>query len=348
MKILFTAGARRHVDENASGRIRGSTYVRHALRAAGHTVDSRITEVGEDLSKYDLIWMIWPYALSFNTAPGALGLLWAWGCGHAPIVAFMDDWAFKQGFTHARTIARSPEKYLLKTIGEGSRLFPQSTAIDKDRSLLEKLGNAAHNIGYAKTWRNRVIVHLMFPWGDHSMVTKLMPEGVRCEYLDPSGYAATEADVSSYGRARAKARRWCMASLVDHSDWIEEQKLGWPVQVYGPKRIGADMQLSSEAEVLREYDNHWGVLSGPYHHAGSGWWRRRYLQAAWCRSVLLCEPKDQVGPGYQLSASAVEQMSDLELRGFAERQADYVLGKTWTIQRFQETADRISREAVHS
>ena len=78
-----------------------------ALSEAGHEVDWRRIEPGEDLSSYDVIWLNLAPLNSLNGRQGAMGSLYALSSG-IPTVGFFDDWQFNLVFNGARALVTKP------------------------------------------------------------------------------------------------------------------------------------------------------------------------------------------------------------------------------------------------
>ena len=72
------------------------------------------------------------------------------------------------------------------------------------------------------------------------------------------------------------------------------------------------------------YANSWGVLAAKYPHAGSGWWRNRFIHAVRTRSILLADPLEvsELGEPYLKNPSDIESMTTGQLRELADAQRD--------------------------
>jgi len=74
-------------------------------------------------------------------------------------------------------------------------------------------------------------------------------------------------------------------------------------------------EVLSETNTIKLFAKSFGVLSVGYPSAGSGWWRTRYLNAAWAESIVYSDPKDAavMGAAYQGTAKEFEDISsDIE------------------------------------
>jgi hypothetical protein len=114
------------------------------------------------------------------------------------------------------------------------------------------------------------------------------------------------------------------------------------VEVYGNRRHG--LARITEEEVFGLYTQNWGVLAPPYYHAGSAWWRVRYLMAADSGAIIFNDVKDQVKEVPQSAifcpkAREVEQMSDSELHDLMLAQSHFLFAYSGSSEAFIQGAD---------
>jgi hypothetical protein len=112
---------------------------------------------------------------------------------------------------------------------------------------------------------------------------------------------------------------------MPHDTWLEKKNLTWPVEIVGSRKLIRKLggqRFDTEQDVLEFYNQHWGILSPPYPHAGSGWWRSRFLYAAHVGSILVTDKGegDPLGDAYKLKIADVEKMSDADLINAVEAQ----------------------------
>lgn len=246
-----------------------------AFGRLGHHVDHRAVTPGEDLSRYDKVF-VYLYPLDHN-ALDPEGALWALESRFDAYIC-LDDWAFQK-------ILPSWE----------SKIAPES--------LCEH------------TW-----IAPLFPWGD----TKAM--GLPVENIiawDPSPlYEMPAVHQMSWDRRKTE---WYNASLSKEAhDWATAQNLSWPIHSVGGKSLGQPRIL--ESDVVWQYGSYKGVLCPTYRHAGSGWWRVRYLHAAHAGCVLGGDPKELgvIDPSYAYTLRELENMDDEQLQLTAAQQATYL------------------------
>jgi hypothetical protein len=115
-----------------------------------------------------------------------------------------------------------------------------------------------------------------------------------------------------------KERVWILAALNNICEFKASCGATWPIHDYG--RFKGDRKCPSyggkvhETELQNVYNRAWGILAPPYIHAGSGWWRVRYLMSAWARSVIVPPVDDRIlGSSYNVSIEDVENMRTDEL-----------------------------------
>ena len=87
---------------------------------------------------------------------------------------------------------------------------------------------------------------------------------------------------------------------------------------------------------------YWSILCPEYPHAGSGWFRIRWVYAAIQKSVLLSSQKDLDALG--LPKVNVEQLGDAELEDYANQLSETVLSYMWT----KDVFDTRIREIVEA
>lgn len=176
------------------------------------------------------------------------------------------------------------------------------------------------NIIAAKDLLEHKWVVPLFPWGDK---TKM---GVDAELLswDPSPLYEYPPCHKLSWKQRQKA--WYNASLSTAAhEWAIMQNLKWPVHAVGGKSLGQKRML--ESDIVWEYGSYKGVLCPSYAHAGCGWWRIRYLHAAYAGCVLggSKEELGMIGPGYNYSLHELEDMTNEELEHVVSQQAQSLI-----------------------
>jgi hypothetical protein len=104
--------------------------------------------------------------------------------------------------------------------------------------------------------------------------------------------------------------------------------LEWPVYHYGNKRSGAQFPIRKH-DLLEIHRGHWGALSPPYKHAGSGYWRARFVHAADALSVMVADPAEVEGLSSVewYSADVVEGLDARALESLAIKQRDALFFK---------------------
>jgi hypothetical protein len=361
MKIIFTGCTALQINsQNRSiQKIDVPASIVEALRSRGHEVDWRKVDPGEDLSSYDVAWVNLAPINSLNGRAGAMGSLWTLSSG-IPCVGFFDDWQFSAVFNGMRALKRRPEmltKYML--VGAAHRGEEAATYFDKaeveaarariiaanpeaekktyiDRYYYQDtdegvLPHAKRLVATAEAfdkdlWSNGMVpVVPMYSWGDRSLVRKRMPKEMGpIEPLDPSStiYELIQPHTPEY----PKERVWMLGALMPHDTWIQKKDFDWPLEYMGAKgmvkKYGGE-RVKTESDVLERYNRVWGILSPPYPHAGSGWWRSRFMYSAKVGSILVCDKGegDCLGPAHRVTMKQVEAMSDDALKECAAQQA---------------------------
>ena len=388
MKVLmsgFTA-LQINTEKRTIQKIDVPASIAQALRESGHEVDWRKITPGEDLSSYDVLWINLAPLNSLNGRQGAMGALYALSSG-IPCVGFFDDWQFNTVFNGARALIRKPEmlyKHLLvgtEHRGEEGATYFSRADIEAALERIREVNPAAAKKCYIeryymmdndeniKPWEKRLVqaatdlvdkrweagmvpVCPMYGFGDRSIVRKRMPDELGpIEALDPTATIIPTLQPVIAKPAADKKRAWVLGALMPHDNWLERKSLEWPVEIVGSrkliKKLGGQ-RFDTEQDVLEFYNNHWGILSPPYPHAGSGWWRSRFLYAAHVGSILVTDKGegDPLGDAYKLTIADVEKMSDAELAAAAIAQQEALKPYIPEYSAFVEHCNRIIERAV--
>lgn len=388
MKILMTGftALQINTEHRTIKKIDVPASIVKALEESGHTVDWRRVVPGEDLSSYDVAWVNLGPLNSLNGRQGAMGALYTLSSG-LPAVGFFDDWQFAAVFNACRSLVRHPEilyKYLLSggdlrgnedatyfSYEEAKAALDRIVLANPDAEKKCTIGRYFFNDNddnvkayegqlvesgralLADRWaRGLVAACPMYSFGDRSLVRKRMPKEMSgIEALDPSSTIYDILSSSEPLPPSEKSRSWVLGALMPHDTWLEKKSPEWPVEIVGSRKLikkFGGQRLDSEEDVLAFYNQHWGILSPPYPHAGSGWWRSRFMYAARVRSILVTDKGEgaPLGDAYKLTIKQVEAMSDAGLAEAAAAQADALRHHMPSYDSFVAHVNRIVHRAV--
>ena len=239
------------------------------LRDMGHTVEQRVVKVGENLNEYDRV------IVYIHNPSGFAGYVYnaLWAIYNRPdcILAF-DDWQTDSIYKGLMSLV-DPTKLFRPYVKDGHKEVPND--IEKyEKQLVEAL-----NIVGAK--QNKMLISA-FAGGDLSLLIDY-PKELLFGYNPNPYHLNRQASASLFGKDRV----FNFAGLVQDKTkkWLKAQELGdWPLKKYGSRKDGQDRV--TEDVMVDLYGSQWGILMPGYFHAGSGWWRARYLQVA-DRKILL-------------------------------------------------------------
>jgi hypothetical protein len=337
MRILHTgmtklqAGQKRRLDYCSSAPI-----FTEALRDAGHVVDHRQAVPGEPLGGYDvaLVGIAPPCSMSARTVYPALDILRRAHGEGCRLVLYVDDWRVRDIFNDCRYVGKEPTR-LLKTIFNGRPGFGWAT------EQLDELSVVTNNL-LECVWPPTLVPK--FAWGDGNVLVD-RTDGFKSQefvFVDPSAYVPMHPVTPAEKRERC----WVSGALTENDRWLAKQPLSWPIERYGHKSKG--QPRLAEADLVARYGSAWGVVSCPYYHAGSGWWRARFVYAARARAIVLADASEVscVGQEFLHPGADIELMSDGELTSLAEAQGSVIQGSAWSASRLQEELDRALRLAV--
>jgi len=275
-----------------------------ALRAGGAEVHHRRVAPNEDLSSYDvaLIGLVPPNSIAARymyTAFDVIARARKSGCG---LLFYVDDWRFYAVPRGVKVTANNPEGRL-RTNTMMEKLWERPWALSEGWSRMCRVLEALRD----NPWPPTLVP--AFTWGD----PELMPDlpTTRQVVLDPSSFAREYEIPLTLPDDRRRA--WTLGTFSDQRAWQERQGLTWEADYIGTRRSKADQQLK-EPELVKLYGQAWGVLAAPYEHAGSGWWRNRFVYAAEGHAILYSEEREVAGlPGYWKSVAEIESMTTPQL-----------------------------------
>jgi hypothetical protein len=338
MKILFTGCTAKQVDDEAYKRARvkridDSSIICNSLRKQGYAVDRRPVKWGEDLSEYGLAIVGVGQFGSNNYSGEIFNVLYALK-EVKNVIIFHEDWKI-DGTMKSWTSMLNQEtfdKSIAKKWSDGRHFyggvdnpnFNPTEAIEVIRKVVDG------------EFKNALIP--AFDWGDKQKVKDII-KSENIFNIDLTPYVLDMWNIKLEVEPHVKEKKHMLASLVDHRPWVRRNKLKWPVDYFGAKSIKEASQLATETDVFEACGKYWGILCPEYPHAGSGWFRIRWVYAAIQKSVLLSSPKDTEALG--LPVVNVESLSDSELANYAKLQSDTVLSFMWTKEKFDTKISEI-------
>jgi hypothetical protein len=299
---------------------------RNALTDMGYAVEHRPVTVGEDLSGYAHVIAILnqPNSLASSYVHGAV---WCLHSRPDTIIA-LDDWQVKEIVSGAQTFARSQE-----------RMTRLHAAPAEYRDMLSAMYDAIGN----KPWPWRVIAPILGA-GDTSLLGVPRAEVIG---IDPTAY------VPRYpmpDKVIHREKRWVQATLLAKP----LPPITWPLAEYGPQARakggggGAGDKASPrlvESDLMRVYASSWGIISPAHPHAGSGWWRVRYLMAVDAGAILSGDIREArvLGNAYAEASDMrhVERMTPAQLAVLAIRQRACFEDITWSKDRVKTALKQV-------
>lgn len=282
MKILITGYTTRMwgSERVAGDYLTFSFLLEDILKMMGHQVERRKVMIGEEISRvYDFAFCgVAPLSsITAGRVPETHYVMDALPGRHA---VYADDWSFcGYGESVTYTLDRWG-KYL-----EYKKFPYKSEILEKTKQSLELM------MDITAPGNNAPVLCPMFSWGDHGLL-------IRDNYsanlvtVDPSCFVPFPT--IEIAPRKNRIQQWVMAALSDHSRWVEKQNPRIRVEYVGNKRMGI---VLTETQTIRLFANSYGVLSAGYPSAGSGWWRTRYLNAAWAETPIYSDPRDAQAMG---------------------------------------------------
>lgn len=308
-----------------------------ALVKLGHDVrwskpEIVLEGVGQPVYKadWDLLICVAAPINSLNSLNG-LNTLWAISRG-GPMMMFWDDWQVKNSISSWRSLVNQGMKQVRKSLPTGvgtvERLFRGCTPEQAEWFGPLALETAkALSMNWRWEWTS---LTLRYTWGDPNKVHGLLPVCRSYSSFDPTPVIPLLPVHDYAAEVEHRARAWTCATLTQrHNLWVQQkQKLSWPVHWHGNKKLTEALdgeRLATELDVQRSYRKRVGVLSPPYDHAGSGWFRSRFLYAQNTLNVLYGSAAEMgcLGPAYtHYGPRDIEEASAARLLELAHEQRE--------------------------
>ncbi len=334
-KILITGFTAPQVGSLRTNGINQLPYAfARAAREAGHEVEHRITALGEDLGGYDAV-IVFIMTLFSVTTSYALGALWALA-RRPDAVIVVDDWQVDEMINRFEIAAKRPDYYLTSPKILSAAKRPGVERLREKGPLRTAIFGVVEAL--SQTWEPHPVAAPVFPWGD---VKRLGLPTRQPLVFDPSPLVRLNLPEIHRAPDARREKRWVLASLFDQRRWLEGQPFSWPVTVYGQEKHG--YERLPENEVIDRYGELWGVLSHPYKHVGSGWWRQRFLHALHAGTVIYGDERElgPIGPGAFIPLVELERASWRQLRRLADHQRELIETRLWTRDQFNDFIRRL-------
>lgn len=336
MKILFTGCTSKQTSDDAWKRARvkridDSSIICNSLRKQGYVVDRRTVSWGDDLSEYGLAIVGLGQFGSNNYSGEIFNALYAIS-QVKNVLVFHEDWKIDGTIKSFTTMLDDAvmEKSITKTWSDGRHFYGGVDNPNFDRQVAKQV---IQNVVDGKY--NALIP--AFDWGDKEKVREII-KSENIYNVDLTPYVLDNWNIPTEVQVGEKQKKHMLASLVDHSPWVRRNKLKWDVDYYGAKSLKAP-QLASETDVFEKCGKYWSILCPEYPHAGSGWFRIRWIYAAIQQSILLSSPKDLEALG--LEVANIEMMNEDQLKEYATKQSEKVLSYMWSKDDFDKKIKEI-------
>jgi hypothetical protein len=196
--------------------------------------------------------------------------------------------------------------------------------------------------------RNSIIGIPAYRWGSTDVVRPTLPPGVAAQEiirLDPSYIAVDIATRAP--RATTASYKWGLAALGDHTEWLAKQGLPykWEIECIGHS---SNRKVKTELDVVEFYSSCAGILSPSYYHAGSGWWRSRFIYAAALQMPIYAADGEAapLGDAYSFTPQDIENFSGFVRTDIGRHQFQTLWPLLSTRDEFTDTVRNIVHRAV--
>jgi len=340
MKILFTGSTSKQTDDLAwkraqVKRIDDSSIICDSLRKQGFIVDRKEIIPGDDLSKYDLTIVGLAPIGSPNSNKYIIGALYSI-YKSKKVILFYEDWQIKEVIRKFQLmITKNRFEDRVNNRWSNGNYFYNN--VDSEFFDLNKTKETMSNIINGKY--DSLIP--AFDWGNKDIVRKII-KSKNIYNLDLTPYVLENWNINLKPLPQQKERKYMLASLVDHSNWVKKKQFSWKTVYYGAKSIKDSIKLETETDVYNECGKYWGILCPEYPHSGSGWFRIRYIYAALQKSIIVTSLNDLKALG--LSYKYIEQLSEDELLQYALEQRKAIFSYSWNKDKFDNRLKEIIDE----
>lgn len=347
--VLLTGYTAQHVGNgNRAGYQTVPFQLRDALADAGFQVTLKRMVPEEDLSIYDvaIIGQSPLNSLGSYYMYGALDVIRRARANGVGLMFYADDWQVHNLLTGIRTCVKSPPRLIKGIRGQKGNDDPSTFIYKKDRSWaaehIDDLMHVVHAL-LERKWPPTIIPKN--EWGELSLLERHLPSR-KIVPIDFTPYTYPYEDVvvppddERYGA-------WVLGSLSNQDKWVSSLGLRWPVVRYGGRASKADEMLK-DCDLVQRYAQCWGVMSAPYFHKGSGWWRLRHVHTAYTQGILLADPSEvaPLGDAYTIPPSTVESSTIPQLREIANAQRETYFKWAWTKDRMREVLHETINEVI--
>ncbi len=337
MKILFTGSTAKQTDDLAwerahVKRIDDSSIICNSLRKQGYEVDRKDISPGDDLSEYDLTIVGLSPIGSPNSRKHIIGALYSI-YQSKKVLLFYEDWQIQTVIDKFKLMVTNNrfENRILNKWSNGDYFYKNAQNeffdFNKTKETMLNIINGKYDA-----------LIPAFDWGNKDIVKKVI-KSKNIYNLDLTPYVIENWEINLHPEPQEKKKEYMLASLVDHSRWVSKSGVRWKTVYYGTKSIKDSIKLDSETDVYNECGKYWGILCPEYPHAGSGWFRIRYIYSALQRSIIYASLKDFAALG--IPWKRIENLNDIELIEYAELQRNAILKYTWSKEKFDNEIVRI-------
>src|SRR5262245_31055843 len=307
-----------------------------AVRTLGHDLDYRPVDPLESLREYDrAVVFVGPLVdpSYVHMQSGLAALVRRPDAVHA-----LDVWKIGTSMSSFTLCVKWNYHYLWHATFAASRRVRDAAYGNPVGRKIERL---VEKMATGTPWKHKMVVPL-FPWGDANGL-KGCPKAEVHVGLDYSPAMVRPPDlrsiVADMRSSRTRRRAWVFAAM-GLRPWFLRQRYSWPVlrAGYGGPRI-------SEHDLLRAAAGAWGYVAARYPHSPGGWWRPRFVHAAWTRSVVHCAPDEATARAapdlYGMKAERIESLTDSGLEDLADAQARFIQRRTWKKEQLLEAVREI-------
>ena len=289
------------------------------LRDMGHQVEQRAVEIGEDLAKYDEVFVY------IHNPSGFAGYVYnaLYAISQRPnCILLMDDWQTDSIYEGLLALEEGDHKLFRPYVVDSQTKLPDN--------FMQYADCYRDALAIIRGKTNRMLLSA-FAYGD---LTKLIsyPTDKLYSYNPNPYHLNRQADAAVL--PQDKRREMSFASLVQGKTkkWLKAQKVpaDFEIKFYGSRKDGQDRL--TEDQMVNTYAQQWVALMPGYFHTGSGWWRARPLQCADAGTIVIGD-YDEMMNLYgnealaRLKASDLEGRDHIELASIAKAQRDALYQK---------------------
>lgn len=203
-------------------------------------------------------------------------------------VMFLEDWRIPKTVAALKTtFEKGYDEFLNKTFNkklrDGTRFYHGTDWLDPEVCWkgIDKLANHADE------------VHFLMPgfaWGDKKIVADILNTKLEnVHWFDQTPILMEIYDIKDIPFNPNRNKKYLYCGLSNQDQWLKKCGISEITDRFGHSPYE---KLESETDVNQKHNEYFGIAVPRYYHAGSGWFRMRYIYSAMAKNVMYIADED--------------------------------------------------------